>query len=372
MTSRERLLTALAHKEPDRVPRDLGGTVTGIMATVYRELLAHLGLEEEVVINDLKQQLAAPSEAVLQRLGIDTRYIFPREPRSWTPEIREEATGYEYTDVWGIEMRLPKEHGHYYDMVRHPLAELKVEDLDRYDWPDMRDPGITDGLAEQARRLYEETEYALTTRVWGSMFERAWYLRGLERFFMDLVTDERFAHALLDKLLELNMAFFDGYLKAVGPYVQVVLCGDDLGSQRGPLISPVLYRKYIKPRQRELFRFVRERTKAYLFLHTCGSVYEFIPDLIEVGVQILNPIQVSAAEMDPKRLKDEFGQQLCFWGAVDTQYTLPFGTPHQVRSEVHHRIRELGRGGGYVLCAVHNIQTGVPPENIVAMYEAAE
>ncbi|MFQ6097932.1 MAG: uroporphyrinogen decarboxylase family protein [Armatimonadota bacterium] len=370
MTPRERLLTALAHKQPDRVPRDLGGTVTGIMIGAYRGLLDHYGLQEEPVISDTKQQLVAPSEEVLWRLGIDTRYVPPGSPRSWTLRIEEDETGYEYTNEWGIRSRMPKERGYYFDMVAHPLATLSVEDLDHYDWPDMRDPGYTEGLADRARRLYEDTQYALVTRIWGSMFERAWYLRGFEQFFMDMVTNQRFTNALLDKLLALNIAFFDEYLGAVGPYVQVVMCGDDLGGQNGPLISLDLYRKYIKPRQRELFSYVKSRTDAYLFFHTCGAVYSFIPDLIEVGVDVLNPVQVSAVGMDPKRLADEFGDRLSFWGAIDTQHTLPFGTPEQVRAQVRERIEVLGRGGGYVLNAVHNIQTGVPAENIVAMFEA--
>jgi uroporphyrinogen decarboxylase len=257
-------------------------------------------------------------------------------------------------------------------MVKHPLADAEVEDLKHYDWPDMRDSGYTEGLAARARTMREQTDYALVTRIWGSMFERAWYLRGFENFLRDLVTDERFVNALLDKLLELNMELFDEYLGAVGPYVDVVPCGDDLGTQLGPLISPTLYRTYLKPRQRELFRFVKQRTKARLFFHTCGGVYPFIPELIEVGVDILNPVQVSAAGMDTERLKAEFGDRLCFWGGVDTQHVLPFGTPGDVRQEARRRIRDLGQGGGYVLGAVHNIQTGVPAANIVAMYEAAE
>ncbi len=372
MTARERVLAALDHREPDRVPRDLGGTTTGIMAGAYRGLLDYFGLDEEVVISDTKQRLARPSEAVLARLGIDTRYVFPGHSHSHRDEIREDETGYTYVDTWGITMFMPKEHGLYYDMVAHPLADLDAEDLRHYDWPDMRDPGYTDGLAERARRMREETDFALVTRIWGSMFERAWYLRGFENFLRDLVTNERFVNALLDRLLELNMEFFEEYLGAVGPYVDVVPCGDDLGTQTGPLISPALYRKYLKPRQRELFASVKERTDARLFLHTCGGVYDVIPDLIEVGVDILNPVQVSAAGMDTGRLKREFGDQLCFWGAVDTQHVLPFGTPEEVREEARRRVQELGTAGGYVLGAVHNIQSGVPPQNIVAMYEVAE
>jgi len=371
MTPRERLVAALEHRQPDRVPTDLGGPVTGIAVKAYEGLLEHFGLEEDIIISDRKQQLALPSEDMLQRLAVDTRYLLPGAPHWWTLDITEDETGYEFVDEWGMTVRMPKENGYYFDMVKHPLADLDVADLAHYDWPDMRDAGYTEGLAERARELYEETDYALLTRNAGSLFERGWNLRGLENFLIDLMTDEAFVNAVLDKLLELNMEFLDEYLGATGQYIQVVALSDDLGTQKGPMISPELYRKFIKPRQRELFAFARERTDAYVFFHTCGSVYRFVPDLIEVGVDALNPVQVAAAEMDTRRLKQEFGDRLSFWGAVDTQGVLPFGTPEDVREEVRRRVADLGTNGGYVLGAVHNIQAEVPAENIVAMYEEA-
>ena len=371
MTPRERVVAALEHRQPDRVPTDLGGPVTGIAVKAYEGLLEYLGLEEDIIISDQKQQLALPSEAVLQRLNIDTRYLLPGVPHSWTLDITEDETGHQFVDEWGMTVRMPKEKGFYFDMVRHPLAGLDVADLPHQDWPDMRDPGWTEGLAARARELYEETDYALVTRNAGSLFERGWNLRGLENFLIDLLTDEAFVNAVLDKLLELNMAFLDEYLGAVGQYLQVVALSDDLGTQKGPMISPALYRKFVKPRQKELFAFVRERTDAFVFFHTCGSVYQFIPDLIEVGVDVLNPVQVAAAEMDTRRLKAEFGDRLSFWGAIDTQHVLPFGTPEDVRQEVRRRVADLGTNGGYVLGAVHNIQAGVPAESIVVMYEEA-
>jgi uroporphyrinogen decarboxylase len=371
MTSRERVVAALSHEQPDRVPTDLGGPVTGIAVKAYEGLLEHFGLAEDIIISDQKQQLALPSEDVLARLGVDTRYLLPGTPHSWTLDITEDETGYEFVDEWGMTVRMPKEKGFYFDMVRHPLADLDVADLRHYEWPDMRDPGHTEGLAERARELHEETDYALVTRNAGSLFERGWNLRGLENFLIDLLTDEPFVNAVLDKLLELNMEFLDEYLGATGEYLQVVALGDDLGTQKGPMISPDLYRKFVKPRAKELFAFVRERTDAFVFFHTCGCVYHFLPDLIEVGVDVLNPVQVTTAEMDSRRLKEEFGDHLSFWGAIDTQQVLPFGTPEDVREEVRRRIGDLGTGGGYVLGAVHNIQAGVPAENIVAMYEEA-
>jgi len=372
MTPRERLLTALAHKQPDRVPRDLGGRVTGITAKAYDRLRAHLGLQEDIHITDLNQQLARPSEEVLRRLGIDTRYVMPAIAPAEERGITEDETGYSFVDDWGITLRMPKENGYYFDMVSHPLAGLKVEDLDAYPWPDPHAPGLTRGLREHARRLAEETDFAIVGDASASLFERAWYLRGFENFMMDLVTNERFAVALLDRLLELRLAQLGDFLDAVGEFIHVMRLGDDIGQQGGPLISPPLYRRLVKPRHREIIRFVKARTDARIFYHSCGSVVEFVPDLIEIGVDILNPIQVSAKDMDPARLKAEYGDRLCFWGGVDTQHVLPQGTPEEVSREARLRIRQLGAGGGYVLNAVHNIQADVPPENVIALYAAAD
>jgi len=372
LTPRERLLTALSHREPDHVPRDLGGRVTGITIVAYDALKAFFGLEEQNEVIDHKQQLARPSEEVLQRLGIDTRYIMPGAPRGWERQVSEDSTGYSYVDVWGIGLRMPKENGHYFDMVSHPLAGLTVEDLNSYPWPDPQDPGLTEGLREEARRLSEQTDYALVGDPSSSLFERAWYLRGFQNFMIDLVTDERFAAALLDKLLELRMAGLQNFLEEVGDYIHVLRLGDDLGQQGGPLIAPPLYRRLVKPRQRELIRFIKQRTDAYIFYHSCGSVVEFVDDLIEIGIDILNPVQVSAQGMEPARLKAKYGDHLTFWGGVDSQRVLPYGTPEEVREDARRRIEQLGAGGGYVLDAVHNIQPDVPPENVVAMYGAAE
>ena len=290
---------------------------------------------------------------------------------NWKREVKEDEGNYTYVDEWGIAMKMPKEYGLYYDMVEHPLARLKAEDLARYNWPDPRDPGLTEGLKEKAQEMYENTDSALVAWASGSLFERSWYLRGFENFFIDLVSNEKFAHALLDKLLEINMEFLEDYLKAIGDYIQVIQLSDDLGQQNGPLISLDVYRKFFKPRQKELFSFVKERTDAFLFYHSCGSVYQFIPDLIDVGVEILNPIQVSAKGMNTKKLKEEFGDSLSFWGAVDTQHILPHGSPDEVTEEVNRIITDLASSGGYVLNSVHNIQADVPPENIVAMFKAA-
>jgi len=368
LSPRERLIRSLRHEPVDQVPADLGGIVTGITKRAYQKLIHYLGLEEDPPVFDRKQQLVIPSEEVLQILKIDTRYLFPGPRDEWKCEIREEEQGFSYVDEWGIEMFMPRDQGLYFDMVKHPLAHSSKEDLDKYPWPAPDDPGLTRGLRERARWLYENTDYALV--AWGnaSIFERAWYLRGFMQFFSDLILNPDFACALMDKLLEWNLSFLDHYLGAIGDWIQVLQLSDDLGHQEGLLLSPEMYRKYIKPRQAELIRFIRKRTNAFIFYHTCGAVFELIPDLIEIGVDVLNPVQVSAKGMDPVRLKKEFGNKIAFWGGIDTQSLLPYATPEEVRRQTRIRILQLGRNSGYVLNPVHNIQADVPPENILALF----
>jgi uroporphyrinogen decarboxylase len=373
LNSRERVLLTLEHKEPDRVPIDLGGNQTGITKIAYDGLKRYLGISGESEIYDPMQQLAMPDETFLDMFDIDTRYVFPGKPQGWDLQIKEDEKGYSYTDEWGITLRMPKENGYYYDMVGHPLVDFEVEDIDRYDWPDPRDPGRTEGLKEKARDLSERTDYALVTGIGGSMFELSWYLRGFERFFTDLIVNKRFSEKLLDRLLAFWLDFFEDFLDSVGKYVHVVTLGDDLGGQESPLVAPDLYREILRPRQKELFQFIKSKTEARILYHSCGSVRSFIADLIEIGVDILNPLQVSAKDMDTKELKREFGDKILFWGGgCDTQRILPFGSPQEVRVEVKKRIGDLAPGGGFVFNQVHNIQPDTPAENIVAMLRAAK
>ncbi|NLJ35864.1 MAG: hypothetical protein GX358_06515 [candidate division WS1 bacterium] len=372
MTPRQRLIAALKHQEADRVPRDLGGPVTGIHRDAYDRLKILLGIDEPTEIFDLKQQLASCSEAVLQALGIDTRFLDSGSRAGEGLEISEDEQYFGYRDEWGIEWRMPKAKPLYYDMVNHPLAGLSAEDLAHYDFPPLARadaPHIAE-LGERARELYEGTDYALVAFGPGRFFEFAWYLRGFENYMMDMVLDEHFLNRLLDVMLEHSMADWEAQLSAVGPYVQVVQMADDLGHQGGPMMSLELYRKYIKPRQKELIAFVRERTDAFMFLHSCGSIRQFLPDFIEVGIDIINPVQPGAADMDAQALKSEFGDRLSFWGGIDTQRVLPEGTPEEVAEETRRVVEILGHGGGYVLNSVHNIQADVPAENVVAMYGA--
>ena len=363
-------MAVLRHEPPDRVPVDLGSTaVSGIHQRANDGLKALLGIEADEPVHDVVQGLVVPDERILQRFGVDLRRVALRPPSNAAAILPSEGED-TYHDEWGMR----RQHtGLYWEIVGYPLADARVEDLPHYPWPDPHDPARVAGLAEEARRLYEETDYALVADfLGGGIFEQALWMRGFERFMMDMISDEPFATALLDTLLELYVEFYAAYLEAVGPYVQIVAIGDDLGMQTGPLISPKLYRRLIKPRHKELYDFIHSRTEAKIMHHTCGSVFPFVQDLIDVGVDILNPIQTSARRMDPAALKQEFGERLVFHGGIDVQQILPFATPERVREEVRHIVATLGHGGGYIFAPSHNIQADVPPENIVAMYETIQ
>ena len=370
MKSRQRVLTALSHKEPDQVPIDLGGTENSTIARIaYLNLRDHLGLPEEsqpVVINRM-MDVVLPQEDLLQRFGVDFRPIRPST--AWQPDLRELPDDSFY-DEFGIRW---KKAAYYYDMVEHPLQHCSLAEIISFRYPDPYAPGRVAGLREQAKRLYERNDYAIVLAdiVWGP-FELGCALRGYEQFCMDLLQDVRLAETLLDKNLELALGFWEVYLTEVGEYIQIVGLGDDLAMQTGPIISPNTYRKLIKPRHKQLIDMIHTKTDAQIFMHCCGSVYDLLPDLIETGVEILNPVQVSAAKMDLARLKRDFGDQLSFWGGgVDTQQVLPYASLPEIRDHVRRAFDILAPGGGFVFAPVHNIQADIAPERILAVYETA-
>ena len=366
MTSRERVLTALRHQEPDRVPIDLGGGTTGIEVEAYDRVKTLLGFQGQT--RTFVRDHVEVDEPLLERFGVDTRYVRVGGPLGYRLQIAEDNS---YLDIWGTRWRKPPS-SLYWDMVGHPVAEPTLDALKAYRWPDPRDPGRTDGLRERARALCEETPYAVVLDVTGfGAFEQGWSLRGFENFYMDLVAEPVFAEALIQGVADYQIALYERVLAEVGSYIQVVMVAEDLGSQDGPLVSPETYRRMIKPAQKRVWQFIKSRTNASLFLHSCGSIRTFIPDLIEIGVDILNPVQVAAAGMDPRELKREFGKDLTFWGGgCDTQGVLTFGTPDDVEREVRRRISELAPGGGFVFNQIHNIQPQVPAANILRMFEA--
>ncbi|NOZ50037.1 MAG: hypothetical protein GXP37_08340 [Chloroflexi bacterium] len=367
MNARERVLAAINHEEPDRVPIDLGSVgPTGIHVLAYERLLKVLGIEEEIEIWDVVGQLAKPSETVLELVGADVRGI--RVGGSAYKPVLLSAT--ELVDHWGTVWRRP-EGGLCFHLAEYPLRNATQRDLESYPWPDGKNPDLVTGLAERARYLRENTPYAVLGEFAGHFFERAQMVRGFDTFLLDLAADRDFAEELMDRILAVEIDIVSAFLDAVNPYIDIIAFKDDIAMQSGPVISPQMFREMIKPRMKKLIEAIRRKTQAKLWFHSCGSVYYAIPDLIELGVEILNPVQVRAAGMDTARLKRSFGKNLAFWGGIDTQHVLPFGTPEDVKAEVRQRISDLAPGGGYILASVHNIEADVSGENVWAMYQAA-
>jgi len=379
MTARERVLAALDHREPDRVPFDLGTTfVTGIHRVAYDRLVQALGLGElePQPLLDPFQQLAMPHEQVLRELGVDTRSVYLKLPGR-TLRAQEVDEQYLYcTDEWGIKRRMPKDGGLYYDMCAHPLAGVEtVAEVEAYAWPDPLAALDLDALEQACRAIKSSGDYPVIVGGFGSgMLEMLLWLQGYDQGYMNLLVNRAVTESILDHVLRLKVEYARAVLERVGPFVDIFYNGDDLGLQDGPMIRREWFNDLLRPRYIEYHEAIRRGApQAKIFFHTCGSVVDLLPDLIETGIDILNPVQVSAAGMDDTAaLKRDFGDAVTFWGAIDTQQVMPRGTPDEVREEVRRRIDDLAPGGGYVLNTSHNIQADVPAENILAMVEALD
>ena len=369
---KERVLKALTHKEADRVPIDFGGSqATGIHIKAYKALLEVLGYEAstpEVLI--VTGQLARIGEDILERFNIDTRGIFPVYLFEGQP--LEDAGRTTLIDEWGIKWQMPKQGGFFYDMVSNPLSTSAEEALSGYKWPDAADErrfkgicgGIDDYTAGQKAIVFGGT-------IGNGFLQTGNWLEGFEDFLCDLAEENSKAEKILEKILEIKISFWDAVLDRWGGVLDVIQEQDDYGTQTGLIISPRMYRNMIKPRYKALFQHIKERNPDIKILfHSCGSIRPIIGDLIEIGVDALNPVQISAEGMDARRLKQDFGKDITFWGGgIDTQETLPRGTARDVEYEVRKKIEELAPGGGFVFAPVHNIQAEVPPGNLIAMWE---
>ncbi len=365
MTHRERVVAALEHRRPDRIPLDLGSTRdSSIVVEGYEPLKRHFGVEAENHIISRMMRVVEVDERILRALQIDTRGVFPGAPPS------EETGENSYRDEWGVE-RVRPPGSYYYDQVSFPLAgDIGPADIARHTWPDPHDPVRTAGLKERVRRIHD-AGCAAVLNLPSGFVHTSQYLRGFEDWFVDFARDTRLLEALFDAVLEASLAICRELLAEVGGDVDVLMASDDLGVQGGLMISPPAYRELIKPRHARYFGLMHDMSAARVLFHTCGSVVDIVDDLVEIGVDVLHPVQVSARGMEPAELKKRWGDRLAFWGAVDTQHVLPHGSVGDVRAEVERRIEELGRRGGYVLGAVHNIQPDVPLENVLAMYRHA-
>ena len=376
MKPRERVQLALNHKEPDRIPIDLGATiVSSITKRSYIDLKSYLGMPlEEIKMLDYIQQLPYVDEALMERFGVDFRMV--QLPAATAPGliIFEEGDYYAIIDRWGAKLHMPKDGGLYFDWVDFPFTETSMEALERYQWPRPDPQEYNLQLRDQAQYMYENSDYALSGSaiIGGGIFEQPARVIGLENFLMALVLEPQFAERMMDRITDIYIESCSNYLDELGKYLQVFIYYDDLCGQDGWLIRPDLYRKMIKPKQRRLVEAVKRKTDSKLFYHSCGASYDLIPDLIDIGFDIINPVQVSARGMDTHQLKQDFGRDIVFWGGgVDTQQVLPFGKPAEVVDEVKRRIDDLAPGGGFVFAAIHNIQAFVPPENIVAAFDTA-
>jgi uroporphyrinogen decarboxylase len=399
LTSRQRVRLALSQEEPDRVPVDLGASrITGISAIAYRNLLRHLGLEEEIRVYDIKQQLAVVSPQVLDRLGGDVMPLHRLGPTTampflaldrWKPgrltdgspcllpEACEEVVGDngEVRVVRNGEVFARRaSESLYYDVCWAPLANAETTgDIDRFVWPDPWTEREEQYVRQQIRELFEGTDKALFAGLpilVGSYFEISLVLFGFENFMMKLATDRDLIEYWLDAKMAHDRAILERFLAVAGPYLEGIQMNDDFGAQTALLISPRVYREVFKPRQREWIEFVKARTRAKVFIHCDGAIEEILPDFIEIGIDVLNPLQTSAKGMDPQRIKQKYGRNLAFWGGgVETQTTLPFGSLEDVRREVRERVKLLGTGAGYVFATIHNIQADIPAEKILAIYD---
>lgn len=376
MTSRDRVIKALNHEEPDRVPIDLGGFQTGIHKRAYRVLIDHLGFNEEIQTLDPVQQLAIPSEPVLQKFHADIRYVTAHAPDGFEGGIeindREGRRWHDLRDEFGVVWSMPDDQMLYMDISHYPLAEARIKDVEGYPFPNGGDPSRFIGVREKALSMRQNTPYALSSGICGVTYEVCWYLRGMERWFADVLENREFCEALLDRTAQYWVEWMTGFLGEVGDVLDIIMIGDDLTGQDGPLFSPRFYREVVRPRQQRVVNTIKKHSRAKIWYHTCGDCSEYIPDLIDMGIDILNPVQINTRGMDPKFLKAAYGKDLVFWGGgIDSQRVLPFVSPEKIREEVRKNLEVFKPGGGYVFNNVHNIQPGVPPENIVAMYEAA-
>ncbi len=375
MNARERLLTTLNFQEPDRVPFDMGSTqVTGINETAYRNLRQAYGLpEKEIIFSDQIQGLATLDEDFMQLVGIDTRGLFPLNSHNWNVNTADGGDYWLYHDEWGIDHRKPKEHGLYFSIYQEPLKneKLTAEAIKNYPWPDFKDRVRIAGLKEAAEQ-HRANGYAVVIKdPFAGIFEMSQRICGMDYLLMLMASDPELAGMLFDKMKELKIDFFSTALQTLGDLVDVVCIMDDYGTQVSQIISPRMYRNQIKPRWKEVLACVKEHApNAKRFLHSCGNVRPMVPDFLEIGIQILNPVHIRATGMDPAQLKKDFGENIVFWGGgVDTQGVLPMGTPDEVREDVKRNLEALMPGGGYVFNTIHNIQADVPVANIVAMIE---
>lgn len=377
MTSRERVLTTIHHEEPDRVPLIIGvSNATGIKIKPYRGIKDITGVKapDKYLYDWPELGTAEIDEETMRRLHCDVRGVLDMEPEIVRRRNRDRPPHSDCIDSWGSG-QVEVKPGDWYPGV-HPLQMAKsVEDLDSYPgWPDMSDPTRVAHVRQAAQRLADENQFAIMATPWLLFpFERAHAMQGLETFLLNMAMDPDFARAMLERIADHCKQLMGSFLEALGDNVDIIKIGDDLGTEKSLLISPAMYRDILKPIHADFISFIKARTKAKVFFHSDGDVAPLIEDFIEIGVDILNPIQTSAGSMsDLPALKKRFGSNIVFCGGIDTRRILPFGSVEEVRDEVRRVIQTLGPDGGCMIAAVHTVMDDVPPENVLAMADAVE
>ena len=409
MTARERVLAAIHHQEPDRVPIDLGATPSsGISTIAYHNLKQHLGLTSgHTRVYDVVQQLAQPEDDLLERFHVDVVDVgrmfnawdedwhnitlptgqevqFP----AWFRPVEQSNGAWDVFDADGARIATMPLQATFFDQTCFPYVDGYPETfkdllhrmnkvhwaaLAQSPWDHGMEPDFWQQLREKALYLRQNTDKAVMIVAGCSLFEFGTFLRRIDNFLVDLLLQPDNVERLLDALMEVHLQTLENICKAVGDVVDIIRLGDDLGTDTGPFMAPKTYRKLFKPRHTLLCDYVKKHSQMHTFLHSCGSIYKLLPDLIEAGFEIFNPVQTNVRDMEPARLKKEFGQDVTFWGGgADTRHILNRGTPEDVRANVRHSLEIFAPGGGYVFNTIHNIMPDVPPENILAMYEAIE
>lgn len=380
MTSYERVKAALEHREPDKIPFDLGAAaVTSININSLRALKKYLGLPGDVKLRDRITQIAHIEQDIIDVLKIDVKSVCPQASR--IKGLKRDlgvADGYDrIIDEWGMGWRMPIQGGHYYDLFKSPLAGLDtIKEVENYPWPDALDMARYADMKVDADQIVKTEKMGFfLERMSSGMWEHAMWMRGYEQFYMDMMINPGLVQAIMEKILEINMQYWERAIEAVGENLLVVSMADDLGSQNSLLVDLQDYKEQIWPFHKRLFDFIKTKAKSkvYIFFHNDGAVMETFPLLIEAGVDIMNPFQVNCEGMDTRKFKKEFGKDLTIWGgSCDNQQVMPFGTPQQVRDETRRRIEDLAPGGGFIFAPIHVIQNGVPPENIMAWWETLQ
>jgi uroporphyrinogen decarboxylase len=377
MTSRERVLTAINHEQPDRMPLVIGvNNATGIKIKPYKGIKDIAGIQapDNYIYEWPELGTAEIDEETMRRLHSDVRGVLDLEPENVRKRNRERDPHSDCIDSWGSgQMEITP--GNWFPGI-HPLAEARsLEDLESYQgWPDMSDPSRIAHVGETARRLAEENQFAIMATPWLLFpFERAHAMQGMEPYLLNMAMDPDFARAMLEKIADYCKQLMGHFLDELGDNVDIIKIGDDLGTQNSLLISPKMYRDILKPIHADFISFIKSRTKAKILFHSCGDVAPLIPDFIDIGVDILNPIQTSTGSIsDLPSLKKQFGKNMVFCGGIDSHRILPFGSVDEVRQEVRRVMQALGPGGGCMIGAVHTVMNDVPPENILAMVDAVE